>query len=153
MMNKNIFASISIIILAILGVWYFAKNSNTQNSQNISTTTSSSNVAAVKIGKILINAQSIQELQSAVDQGHSSWHLDPKAVAIVAIYPNGLAAQDSSLELIEQISLNLQTGIAVYLLPFAGKRYEVTVIQPTIGKNKIWVVSDIEYADQTTEDL
>lgn len=103
-------------------------------------------VLNLKIGKISQDINQVKLIQQSADQGHQPWRLDPKSVAIVdsSIYPDGLATRDGSLESIQQVSLNLQTGVAAYIFPFQGKRYEVAVIQPAVGKNKIWMVSDIE---------
>src|SRR5258708_7379440 len=50
-MNKNIWLSILVVILAGLGIWYFTKSPNNQNLQNAATTTTPPATIAVKSTK------------------------------------------------------------------------------------------------------
>ncbi len=87
-------------------------------------------------------------IQDFVDQGGFPWRLNSENTLIATLAPDGLASQDAFIQTIQAVSFNAQKGLAVYSLVADGKKYLVTVSQPVIGKNKIWIVSDIERVPQ-----
>jgi hypothetical protein len=144
--------------IAFLVIYYFKTSVNQilstfkftgpGTSEQINTASPlSDKVSNIKLGKVTINMKEIIDLQKSVDEGHQSWRMDPENVATVAIYPDGLATGADSSHILKRLSFDSQKGIAVYALAYQGREYKVTTVQPIIGKWKIWVVSDVEYAD------
>ncbi len=152
----------------LYGIWFLRNNhlykielvSDTGMDANLSakilstfkfTNTDSSATSSVKIGKVTIDPKVTADLQASVDEGHQPWRLSSGNVAAVDSSisgAEGFVQEDGTLNSSVQIvSVDLIKGVAVYIIPSSdGKKYKVTVIQPVVGKNKIWVVSDIEYA-------
>jgi len=141
--QKGFISPLLLVLVAILliggGAYVYVHNKQAISPAVVSPTASATS-SAIKIGKVAINPQMVQELQSGADQGHQPWRLDPESVVSL---PGGLGVLPES---VQKLSLNLQTGVAEYIVTFDGRQYIVTVIQPIVGKNKVWLVSDIEYA-------
>lgn len=94
----------------------------------------------VKVGKIEINDTKATELQEAVDSGQQPWRLDPLMVAEAEATQYGFDESDSFI--LEQTMAS--AGVAKVEATHNGETYTVTLIQPTQGDGKIWMMRKIE---------
>ncbi|HNY36329.1 MAG TPA: hypothetical protein PLD14_03565 [Candidatus Pacearchaeota archaeon] len=96
----------------------------------------------IKTGNIKIDQQSLQNLQSSVDQGHQPWRLDPESVVRADVFQYGFVQSDISL--IKLISHAASSSVNEYEISHNNKTYIVSVIQAVPREGSIWTISSIK---------
>ncbi|PIV47142.1 hypothetical protein COZ78_02015 [bacterium (Candidatus Gribaldobacteria) CG_4_8_14_3_um_filter_42_11] len=95
----------------------------------------------ITIGKFNIDQVKVSELQSAIDEGHQPWRLDTKMVLKADGLAYGFTADE--LENAKNILTTGSAGVAQYEISHNSIVYTVSLIQPVVGENKIWMIGEI----------
>ena len=103
----------------------------------------------IKTGKIEVDYDNFKQTQGDLPGGgHQPWLADPKLVAQAESLAYGFYYGD--FETAKEITLDLENGIAKYEVLHKNKTYVIIVIQPIVGENKVWTISEIQ--EKGTED-
>ncbi len=105
-------------------------------------------IEEIKTGKVKIDYEEIKRIQQSVDEGHQPWRLDPMMVVISEAQQYGFTEEDIKTIYMPHIDPRWVLGKDITGLPVEiihnGKKYEIMVIQPIPGEDKIWTISEIK---------
>ncbi|WP_170270316.1 GerMN domain-containing protein [Heliorestis acidaminivorans] len=83
----------------------------------------------------------LQDIQSAVQEGHQLWRLDPVEVSRVDGIALGFSPDKDSFSLTERDS---QPGKASVLVTHGKNQYTIHLLQPlNIGPEQIWIIDEV----------
>ena len=96
----------------------------------------------IKTGNAEIdNDINVKALQKNVDEGHQPWRLNPDMV-LLTIKSYGFTDED--LNNVDFEGAYYEPGKKIYQIQHKANFYLITLTQPVIGENKIWIISKIE---------
>ena len=96
----------------------------------------------IKIGNAEIDDKiNVAEIQKNVDKGHQPWRLSPDMV-LLTVKCYGFTDED--LSDVDFENAYAEPGKRIYQIQHKANSYLVTLTQPIVGEDKIWIISKIE---------
>jgi len=104
----------------------------------------------IKIGSAEIDDKiNAAEIQKSVDKGHQPWRLSSDMV-LLTVKRYGFTDED--LSDIDFENAYAESGKRIYQIQHKANSYLITLTQPVVGENKIWIISKIEINKNNTAD-